>query len=89
MLELFFSFLITVVPDYLYRRNKQGKRLGQEITLFNVWYELRWGITSCAVLAITLISVIFYFHPTAINVTSLFRTVSVCPSIIAMTCGVY
>ena len=57
MLELFFSFLITVVPDYLYRRNKQGKRLGYEITLFNVWYELRWGITSCAVLAITLISV--------------------------------
>ena len=77
MLELFFSFLITVVPDYLYRRNKQGKRLGQEITLFNVWYELRWSITSCAVLAITLISVIFYFHPTAINVTSLFRTVTI------------
>jgi multidrug resistance efflux pump len=77
MIELLFSFLITVVPDYLYRRNKQGKRLGHEITLYNVWYELRWGITSCAVLAITLITVIFYFHPTTSNVTSLFRTVSI------------
>lgn len=76
MIELFFSFLITVVPDYLYRRHKQGKRLGHEINLFTVWYELRWGITSCAVLAISLISVIFYFHPTTTNVTSLFRTVT-------------
>lgn len=77
MIELIFSFFITVVPDYLYRKHKQGKRLGKEITLYNVWYELRWGITSCAVLSITLISVIFYHHPTASNVTSLFRTVSV------------
>ena len=77
MIELIFSFLITVVPDYLYRRNKQGKRLGHEITFYNVWYELRWGITSCAVLAISLISVIFYFHPTTSNVTSLFRTVTI------------
>jgi multidrug resistance efflux pump len=77
MIELIFSFLVTVFPDYLYRRHRQGKRFGHEITLFNVWYELRWGVTSCAVLAITLISVIFYFHPTATNVTSLFRTVSI------------
>ncbi len=77
MIELLFSFLITVVPDYLYRKHKQGKRLGHEITLYNLWYELRWGITSCAVLSISLISVIFYFHPTATNVTSLFRTVTV------------
>jgi multidrug resistance efflux pump len=77
MIELIFSILITVVPDYLYRRHKQGKRLGYEITLYNFWYELRWGITSGAVLAVSLISVIFYFHPTAINVTSLFRTVTI------------
>ena len=77
MIELIFSFLVTVYPDYLYRRYRQGKRLGHEITLFSVWYELRWGITSCAVLAITLISVIFYFHPTATTVTSLFRTVTI------------
>ena len=77
MIELIFSALITILPDYLYRRHKQGKRLGHEINLFTVWYELRWGITSCAVLAISLISVIFYFHPGTSNVTSLFRTVSV------------
>lgn len=77
MIELFFSFLITVVPDYLYRKHKQGKRLGHEITLYNVWYELRWGITSCAVLAISLITVIFFYHPTTSQVTSLFRTVTI------------
>jgi len=77
MLELIFSALITILPDYLYRRHKQGKRIGHEITLYSVWYELRWGITSCAVLAITLLSVIFYYHPTTSNVTSLFRTVTI------------
>ena len=76
MLELIFSALITIIPDYFYRRYKQGKRLGKEITLFSVWYELRWGITSCVVLATALITVIFYFHPTTSNVTSLFRTVT-------------
>ncbi|MBO6510658.1 MAG: HlyD family secretion protein [Roseibium sp.] len=77
MLELLFSALITIVPDYLYRHYKQGKRLGHEITIFSVWYELRWGITACVVLAVTLLTVIFYFHPTTSNVTSLFRTVSI------------
>ncbi|MEP1934728.1 MAG: biotin/lipoyl-binding protein [Roseibium sp.] len=77
MLELLFSALITILPDYLYRYHKQGKRFGRDITIFNVWYELRWGITSCAILSITLLTVIFYFHPTTTNVTSLFRTVSI------------
>lgn len=77
MLELIFSALITILPDYLYRHYKQGKRIGHEITLYSVWYELRWGITSCALLAITLLSVIFYYHPTTSNVTSLFRTVTI------------
>lgn len=77
MLELIFSALVTILPDYLYRRHRQGKRLGHEITLFSVWYELRWGITSCAILATVLLTVIFYFHPTATNVTSLFRTVTI------------
>jgi multidrug resistance efflux pump len=77
MMELIFSALITIWPDYLYRRYRQGKRLGQEITIFSVWYELRWGITSCVVLAVTLITVIFYFHPTTSNITSLFRTVTI------------
>lgn len=77
MIELLFSALITILPDYLFRRYKQGKRIGIEINLFTVWYELRWGITACALIAITLIAIIFYNHPTATNVTSLFRTVTI------------
>ncbi|WP_425046053.1 HlyD family secretion protein [Primorskyibacter sp. S87] len=77
MLELVFSALITIVPDYLYRRYQQGKRWGHEITLFNVWYELRWGLTACAILAVTLITVIFYFHPSTRNVSATFRTITV------------
>lgn len=77
MLELVFSALITIFPDYLYRRYKQGKRWGHEITLFNVWYELRWGLTACAILAVTLITVIFYFHPSTRNVSAAFRTVTI------------
>jgi len=77
MIELLFSALITILPDYLYRRHKQGKRFGYEITFYNFWYELRWGITCCVVLATTLLTIIFYFHPTATNVTSLFRTVTI------------
>lgn len=77
MLELVFSALITIVPDYLYRRYKQGKRWGHEITLFNIWYELRWGLTACAILAVTLITVIFYFHPSTRNVSAAFRTVTI------------
>lgn len=77
MLELIFSALITIVPDYLYRRYKQGKRWGQEITLFNVWYELRWGLTSCAILAVALITVIFFYHPSTRNVSAAFRTITV------------
>ncbi len=73
MLELLFSALITLLPDYIYRRHYQGK----EITLFSFWYELRWGITACVGLTITLITVIFYYHPIASNVISAFRTVSV------------
>ncbi|MBO9448880.1 HlyD family secretion protein [Tropicibacter sp. R16_0] len=77
MLELIFSALITIVPDYLYRHYKQGKRWGHEITLFNVWYELRWGLTACAILAVTLLTIIFYFHPSTHNVSAAFRTVTV------------
>ena len=63
MLELLLCSAVTVLPDYLYRRFAQGKRLGREITLFTVWYELRWGITLCVLLTISLITTIFYFHP--------------------------
>ena len=44
MLELLLCSMLTILPDYLYRRLVQGKRLGKEITFFSVWFELRWGI---------------------------------------------
>jgi hypothetical protein len=74
MLELLLCSLLTVVPDYLYRRYVQGKRLGKEINFYSVWYELRWGITGCAILTVGLITLIFYNHPSTRNVTLLFRT---------------
>jgi multidrug resistance efflux pump len=79
MLELLLCSLFTIVPDYLFRRYAQGKRFGREINFFSVWYELRWGITSCLVLTVGLITLIFYFHPATTNVTSLYRTVPILP----------
>lgn len=79
MLELLFCGMFTVLPDFLYRRFAQGKRIGHEITLFSVWYELRYGITACLMLTITLITIVFYFHPSTTDATSFFRTVTVLP----------
>ena len=77
MLELFLCSLLTILPDYLYRRYGQGKRLGREITLYSVFFELRWGITACVMLTVGLITVIFYNHPSTTSATSYFRTVPV------------
>jgi multidrug resistance efflux pump len=74
--------LFTLVPDYLYRRYVQGKRIGKEITLFSVWYELRWGITGCLMLTISLITLIFYFHPSTTSAMLFFRTVPIAPETI-------
>ena len=79
MLELTLCSMLTILPDYLYRRLVQGKRLGIEITFFSVWYELRWGIVSCLMLTISLITVIFYFHPSTTTATLFFRTVPILP----------
>ncbi len=79
MLEFFVLSLVTILPDYLIRRFAQGKRLGHEITIYSVWYELRLGITACLLLTITLITLIFFYHPTTSNVSSLFRTVTILP----------
>jgi multidrug resistance efflux pump len=79
MLELLLCSLVTVFPDYLFRRYVQGKRLGREITLFSVWFELRWGITACLILTITLITLIFYHHPSSSNAVMFFRTVTILP----------
>ena len=81
MLELFLCSLLTILPDYLFRRFGQGRRLGKEITFYSVWFELRWGITGCLILTVALITVIFYNHPSTRNVTLFFRTVPIVPEI--------
>ncbi|MGO4736859.1 HlyD family secretion protein [Bosea sp. 2KB_26] len=89
MLELMFCSLLTILPDYLFRRYGQGKRIGKEITLYSVWFELRWGITACAMLTIGLITVIFYNHPSTTNATLFFRTVPIVPEINGRVAEVY
>lgn len=79
MLEILVCSLFTIVPDYLYRRFYQGKEIGREITLYSVWYELRWGITGCLILTVLLITVIFYNHPSTTNAISFFRTIPILP----------
>src|SRR3974377_1013101 len=89
MLELLLCSLLTILPDYLYRRYVQGKRIGKEITLYSVWFELRWGITACLILTVSLITVIFYNHPATSNVTLFFRTVPILPETNGRVAEVY
>ena len=77
MLELMLCSSLTLLPDFLFRRFVQGKRLGKEITLFSVWYELRWGITLCLILTVLLITIVLYNHPSSKDVSALFRTISI------------
>lgn len=79
MLEILVCSLLTILPDYLYRRYGQGKRLGKEITFYSVWFELRWGIITCLMLTVGLITVIFYNHPSTTNAAVMFRTVPIIP----------
>lgn len=79
MLELILCSLITVLPDYLSRRHAQGKHWGDEITFFTMWYELRWGITACLILTVSLITVVFYYHPSTTNAGPYFRTIPLLP----------
>jgi multidrug resistance efflux pump len=77
MLEIILCSLVTILPDYLYRRYRQGKRIGYEITLYSVWFELRYGIIACLMLTVSLITMIFYFHPSTTSATLYFRTVPI------------
>ena len=79
MLELVLCSLFTIVPDYLYRHFWQGKRIGHEINLYSVWFELRWGITACLMLTILMITLIFYFHPSTTSATAFYRTIPILP----------
>src|SRR5262249_21965451 len=61
----------------------------KEITLYSVWFELRWGITACLILTVSLITVIFYNHPSTSNVTLFFRTIPIVPEINGRVAEVY
>lgn len=79
MIELLLCSVVTILPDFLYRRFVQGKRLGREITIYSVWFELRYGITLCVALTIALFTMILYFHPSTNSAVSYFRTVPILP----------
>jgi multidrug resistance efflux pump len=81
MLEFIIASLVTIFPDYLFRRYVQGKIIGKELTIYSVWYELRYGITACAMLTVVMITLIFYYHPTTNNAVSFFRTVTIIPEV--------
>ena len=89
MLEVLLCSIVTILPDFLFRRFVQGKRLGHEITFYSVWYELRWGITACIMLAVLLITLIFYFHPSSSSVTSFFRTIPILPEATGRVSEIY
>lgn len=89
MFEILLCSLITIVPDYLVRRYVQGKRLGKEINFFSVWYELRWGISGCLILAVGLITTVFYNHPSTTNATLYFRAVPILPEANGRVAEVY
>ncbi len=77
MFELMFCAFFTILPDFLIKRFVKNKRWGKELTFFTIWYELRWGITGCVILTVSLITLVFYYHPSTTNVTPVFRTVTI------------
>ncbi len=79
MLELLVCSLVTILPDFLFRRYGQGKRLGREITLFSIWFELRWGLTACVLLTVSLITLVFFYHPSSASAASYFRSIPLLP----------
>ncbi|ACP25634.1 putative membrane protein [Sinorhizobium fredii NGR234] len=89
MLEFMICSMLTIFPDFLFRRYVQGKRIGREINLYSMWFELRWGITACVILTLSLITLIFYFHPSTTNVTAAFRTVTLMPESVGRVAEVF
>jgi multidrug resistance efflux pump len=79
MIEVLLCSVVTILPDFLVRRFVQGKRIGHEITLYSIWYELRYGITACIGLTIVLLTLILYFHPSTSSAVSFYRTIPILP----------
>jgi multidrug resistance efflux pump len=79
MIEILLCSVVTILPDFLVRRFVQGKRVGREITLYSVWYELRYGITGCLALTVVLLTLILYYHPSTMSAVSFYRTIPILP----------
>ena len=79
MLELILCSLVTVLPDYLFRRYRQGKHWGDQITFFTMWYELRWGITACLILNDQPDYCGVLLSPSTTNAVPYFRTIPLLP----------
>src|SRR3954471_24051253 len=79
MLELMLCSMLTILPDYLFRGYAQGRRFGHEITLYSVWFELRWGIIACLILTVLLIPLIFSSHTWLKSAVSFFLAVPLLP----------
>ena len=80
MLELMICSLVTILPDYLYRRYRAGQAVRQgDHLLLESGTNCRWGITGCLMLTISLITMIFYFHPSTTSAAIYFRTVPILP----------
>jgi multidrug resistance efflux pump len=79
MIEVLLCSVVTILPDFLVRRFVQGKRIGHEITLYSIWYELRYGITACIGLTIILLTLILYYHPSTSSAVSFYRTIPILP----------
>ena len=80
MLGVSLCLLLTVLPDYLYRRYVQGKRFGKEITLYSVWYELRYWHNNLPVVDCFTHNADFLLPSVGIcSVVSLYRTVPILP----------
>ena len=79
MIEVLLCSVVTILPDFLFRRFVQGKQIGREITLYSVWFELRYGITACLILTIALLTLILYYHPSTSSAISFYRTIPILP----------
>jgi len=85
MLEVALCSLVTILPDFLFRRYWQRRQM----TMYSIWFELRWGITACLMLTVLLITIIFYNHPSTTSVTAFFRTIPILPETTGRVTEIY
>ncbi len=88
MLELTLCSLLTIVPDYLYRRFYRARSGAWRLRSFP-YVRASLGITACIMLTVLLITVVFYNHPATTNVVSFFRTIPILPDTAGRVSEIY